>query len=185
MTDPAPPISIRTKNPGAMWGGARANKWGATADIMTGDKEGNHIAVFPTFVDGAAAQFDLWRSNYTGLTLGSAIKKWSGGNSSPPYANFLVARTAILTTDTITTQLLAGPKGIALMKAQAAWESGKIKDGYPMTDTEWQQAQAMVFKGAIPPPPDIPKAKPSNPAPTKSVWGVFFSALVSIFKRKT
>src|SRR3954469_15104249 len=70
------PVSIRTNNPGAMWGGKRANKWGATADLILHDGQSNHIAVFPTRVQGAAAQFDLWRGGYTGMTLAAAIHKW-------------------------------------------------------------------------------------------------------------
>jgi len=136
------PISIRTNNPGAMWGGKRAEKWGATADILTGDKQGNHIAVFPTKVQGAAAQFDLWRGGYAGMTLGAAIRKWSGGNSSPSYSAFLTNKTGIEMLDVVTHELLAGPKGLSLMKAQAQWEAGKP---YPMTDAEWEEAQRMVF----------------------------------------
>lgn len=174
----ADPISIRTKNPGAMWGGRRAEKWGATADILTGDSEGNHIAVFPTMVQGAAAQFDLWRAGYAGLTLGAAITRWSGGNSSPAYVAFLEQRTGLRSVDLVTVGLLSGPKGIALMKAQAAWECGWTKDGYPMTDAEWQRAQHMVFPGSNPaPPPDVPP-----PAPASS--GGFWSTLLSILRKK-
>jgi hypothetical protein len=49
-----------------MWPGARATRWGSTTYVTLKDGQGNKIAVFPTFVQGAAAQFDLWASNYTG-----------------------------------------------------------------------------------------------------------------------
>lgn len=142
--------SIRYRNPGAMWGSPRANKWGATATISLKDGTGqnNTIANFPTFVQGAAAQFDLWRAVYTGLTLEGAIKKWSGGNSSTAYMNFLNKQTGISNTTRITADLLAGAKGLKLMKAQAQWEAGKP---YPMTDPEWKKAQDMVFRGAVGP----------------------------------
>ena len=136
------PVSIRTNNPGAMWGGTRAKKWGATDDLLLHDGQRNHIAVFPTKVQGAAAQFDLWRSNYTGMTLGAAIRKWSGGNSSPDYAVFLERHAGIASLEPVTAALLGSPRGLALMKAQAHWEAGKA---YPMTDAEWTAAQAMVF----------------------------------------
>jgi len=139
------PASIRYKNPGAMWGGRRANKWGAVSDVVLKDGQANHIAVFPNFVQGAAAQFDLWRAAYTGMSLGAAIRKWSGGNSSSAYMKFLNQRTGIKSLDTITVELLAGPKGLALMKAQAQWEAGKP---YPMTDAQWEEAQRMVFTTA-------------------------------------
>ena len=63
MEDPA---SIRYNNPGAMWGGnALTRKWGETGNIALADglHQNNHIAVFPTKVHGAAAQFDLWHTS--------------------------------------------------------------------------------------------------------------------------
>jgi hypothetical protein len=183
MTEPA---SIRFNNPGAMWGGSRANKWGATADIVLHDGESNHMAVFPTKVQGAAAQFDLWKSNYTGISLATAVTKWCGGNSPSAYVKFLCERTGIHPLDQVTPYLLSGPQGLALVKAQAAWESGRIKDGYPMTDAEWQTAQSMVFHGAVPPPPDIPKPKP-EPLPHPGLGAFILSiirAIFSLFGRK-
>lgn len=138
-------VSIRTKNPGAMWGGARAQKWGATADLILKDGQKNHIAVFPTFVQGAAAQFDLWRAVYSNMTLAAAIEKWSGHNSSASYADFLKTHAGVSQSDVITSAFLASPRGLALMKAQAQWEAGQP---YPMSDAEWLAAQNMVFKGA-------------------------------------
>jgi hypothetical protein len=143
MTEP--PASIRYKNPGAMWGGtALAKKWGATANIALHDglHQNNHIADFPDCVHGAAAQFDLWRESYVHMTLRMAIRKWSGGNDSSEYMAFLNKHTGIADHDVITPQLLAGPKGLALMKAQAQWEAGRP---YPLTEAEWEQAQKMVF----------------------------------------
>ena len=139
------PASIRFRNPGAMWGGKRADKWGAVDDIVLKDGQANHIAVFPTMVQGAAAQFDLWRAGYAGLTLAAAVKKWSGGNSSAAYMKFLKEKTGLGSYDAITVALLSGPKGLALMKAQAQWEAGKP---YPMTDAQWAEAQRMVFTTA-------------------------------------
>ncbi|KQW22804.1 hypothetical protein ASC80_05545 [Afipia sp. Root123D2] len=109
------PASIRYKNPGAQWPGVRVTKWGSTSFVTLNDGQGNKIAVFPTFVQGAAAQFDLWASNYTGITLKAAIDKWSGHNS---------------------------PAGWKLLKAQSRWEAGKP---IPMSDAEWQLAQTKVF----------------------------------------
>lgn len=178
MADPA---SIRYKNPGAMWGGSRADKWGATAAQVLNDGlgQGNNIAIFPTFVQGAAAQFDLWKSNYSGMTLDAAIRKWSGGNSSPAYMTFLKSQTGIGINDVVTIALLASPTGLALMKSQARWEAGKP---YPMTDAEWQTAQHMVFPGSVPaPPPDIPKSVPVAVAPPATG---FWASLKNIFVRK-
>lgn len=72
------PVSIRYKNPGAMWGSALAIKWGAARKAVTlndGKGQGNNIAVFPTFVQGICAQLDLWRSskNYKNKRFADAI----------------------------------------------------------------------------------------------------------------
>jgi hypothetical protein len=139
------PASIRYKNPGAMWGGKHADKWGAVNDIVLKDGQANHIAVFSDVVHGAAAQFALWKAGYCDMTLAAAIKKWSGHNSSVAYMAFLGEHVGVTAQTRITPALLASPKGLALMKAQAQWEAGKP---YPMTDAEWRQAQAMVFPAA-------------------------------------
>lgn len=145
------PAAIRYKNPGAMWPGKVATKWGSTAYVTLNDGQGNKIAVFPTFVQGAAAQFDLWATKYTtGETLKQLIDRWSGHNSPAAYVNFLEARTGTSIDTVMTKQFLASPAGWKLMKAQSRWEAGKEM---PMTDAEWQQAQKMVFDGAAAPEP--------------------------------
>lgn len=136
------PASIRYKNPGAQWPGARATKWGSTSYVTLDDGQGNKIAVFPTFVQGAAAQFDLWASNYTGMTLKAAIDKWSGHNSPASYVAFLEKNTGISINTKVTKALLASPAGWKLLKAQSRWEAGQP---IPMTDAEWQLAQTKVF----------------------------------------
>lgn len=136
------PASIRYKNPGAQWPGARATKWGSTSYVTLNDGQGNRIAVFPTFVQGAAAQFDLWASNYTGMTLKAAIDKWSGHNSPASYVAFLEKNTGISINTKVTKALLASPAGWKLLKAQSRWEAGQP---IPMTDAEWQLAQTKVF----------------------------------------
>jgi hypothetical protein len=165
-----------------MWGGKHARKWGAVDDVVLRDGQANHIAVFPTAVQGAAAQFDLWRIGYAGMSLSSAIRKWSGGNSSAAYMKFLTDNTGIKSWDAVTIETLAGPKGLALMKAQAKWEAGRP---YPMSDAEWAAAQNLVFPGANPvAPPDVPKpeaiASISNTQPAH--W-TFVAWLTSFFKR--
>jgi hypothetical protein len=130
-----------------MWPGARATKWGSTAYVTLKDGQGNKIAVFPTFVQGAAAQFDLWASNYTGLTLKAAIDKWSGHNSPASYVSFLEQNTGIGINTKVTRELLASPAGWKLLKAQSRWEAGKP---IPMSDAEWQEAQGLVFGNAAP-----------------------------------
>jgi len=80
MTEPA---SIRYNNPGAMWGGTRiSKKWGETGNVGLG--RGNHAAIFPDKLHG---EFDLWKSNYCGLSLTGAVTKWSGGEGFPWRVN--------------------------------------------------------------------------------------------------
>lgn len=148
------PASIRYKNPGAMWPGPRATKWGSTHWVQLMDKQRNKIAVFDDFVHGAAAQFDLWSSNYTGMTLQAAINKWSGGNSPTEYARFLEQRTGAKITVPVTKAFLASDAGWKLLKAQSRWEAGQE---IPMSDEDWQQAQHMVFGTVAPtsPPPPL------------------------------
>lgn len=140
------PASIRSNNPGAMWGkgNAIAVKWGSTTTeaLADGLGQGNNIAHFPTKVQGAAAQFDLWHQRYCNMTLRAAITKWSGGNWSQPYANFLTQHTGLAMDTMVTPVLLSGPIGLLLMKYQAQWEAGRP---YPMTDAEWKQAQQLAF----------------------------------------
>lgn len=135
------PVSIRTKNPGAMWPGSVSRKFGSTEHEDL--RDGNKAAIFPTFTQGAAAQFYLWAHSYSGLTLQSAIYKWSGHNSSSAYADFLSKHIPGLSMgDVITNEFLAGPKGLAFMKAQSQWEAGRP---YPMSDDQWARAQVLAF----------------------------------------
>lgn len=140
MSDPA---SIRTNNPGAQWYGPSAQAYGAIGSIPL--PGGNNAAQFPDPVSGAAAQFALLGKSYANMPLSAAIDKWSGGNSSPAYAAFLAKQTGLSPDTVLTPQLLQGPRGLALAKAQAHWEAGKP---YPMSDAQWQQAQSRAFGGA-------------------------------------
>lgn len=158
------PASIRYNNPGAMWGGnALTKKWGETGNVALNDglHQNNHIAVFPDKVHGAAAQFDLWHTsqNYHNQQLYHAIRIWSGGNSWPAYVDLIGKLAPGLTATTIVNDaLLSGPQGLALVKAQAQMEAG---GPYPMTDTEWAQAQAMVFGKSAPVAAPVVETKPA------------------------
>lgn len=142
------PASIRYNNPGAMWGGnAISRKWGEVGNVALNDglHQNNHIAVFKDVVHGAAAQFDLWHTskNYHNQPLQHAIRTWSGGNSWPEYVRLISKQVPSLTASTIITdEILSGPIGLALVKAQAQMEAGRV---YPMTDAQWRQAQVLVF----------------------------------------
>ena len=149
------PASIRFKNPGAMWGGnAISKKWGESGNVALNDGMGqnNHIAVFPTYVQGICAQIDLWRSaRYKNKRFDAAIAIWSGGNWVSSYIKFVKDRVPGMTEGTIINDaFLNSPMGIAFLKAQAWHEAGKP---YPAPDADWIEAQRLVFSGKAPTSP--------------------------------
>jgi murein L,D-transpeptidase YcbB/YkuD len=150
--DRSMPAAIQFKNPGAMWPGATATKWGSTkwqylADGtgQGGGGKGNKIAIFDNWVDGIAAQMDLWRTskNYKNKRLKDAIQIWSGGNNVPSYLTYLKARVPGLTNDTVMDEAFwRGPMAIPFLKAQAQHEAGKA---IPASDEDYATAQRRVM----------------------------------------
>lgn len=182
------PASIRTKNPGAMWGrtghkpstffataagphGVETNapiplKWGSTQTIYLSDGLGqdNNIAIFPTWVQGICAQLDLWRSSdhYKNKRFADAIAIWSGGNDVESYIKLVTSRVPGMTRDTVMDDAFwRGPMAIGFLKAQASHEAGKQ---YPAPDADWIEAQGRVFGGAVPRTDSIPQVTPAKPA---------------------
>lgn len=166
------PASIRTKNPGAMWGrtgqkpetffpteagphGVETNapipkKWGSVKTIYLSDGLGqnNNIAIFPTWVQGICAQLDLWRSsaNYKNKRFADAIHTWSGGNNVPSYISYVKARVPGITENTIMDDAFwKGPMCIPFLKAQAGHEAGKT---YPAPEEDWVEAKKRVLSPA-------------------------------------
>lgn len=146
------PASIRHKNPGAMWGGAHAKKWGAInggkgTALADGTGQGNTIATFPTYVAGIAAQIALWRTaRYRNKKFKVAIVPWSGGNNVSSYIKLVAEYVPGFSGDTVIDDaFLTGPNGIAFLKAQARHEAGKE---YPAPDADWVAALALVFGNA-------------------------------------
>lgn len=207
------PASIRTKNPGAMWGrvgrkpetffatpagplGCMTNapipmKWGSTKTIYLSDGLGqdNNIAIFSTWAQGICAQLDLWRTSdkYRNKRFADAIRIWSGGNNVQSYIAYVKERVPGITEDTIMNDAFwKGPMGLGFLKAQAGHEAGRP---YPAPDADWLEAQKRVFAG-LTAVPDAPKPLPVPPAlkaPTKapvSAWASFFATLAAIFKKK-
>lgn len=147
------PASIRTKNPGAMWPGPIATKWGSRKWVYLndgtgqgGNGKGNKIAYFDTFEDGICAQLDLWRSSprYKNKMLKDALRVWSGGNHVQDYINFVIKRVPGITPETVMNDAFwRGPQGLGFLKAQAAHEAGQR---YPAADADWVNAQRRVMK---------------------------------------
>ena len=175
------PVSIRTKNPGAMWPGSVSQRFGSTGWIPCGGN--NKCAVFPTFEQGAAAQFYLWATRYSPMKLSEAIFRWSGQNSSAAYTAFLSKRVPGITLDTVITRtFLESESGLLFMKAQAQWEAGQP---YPMTDAQWRKGQVLAFGS---PPPDIEPPIQIPVPEQKTFWRELIEAIASIltqlFRRK-
>jgi len=154
MTEPA---AIRHKNPGAMWPGAIATKWGSRKWVYLndgtgqgGNGKGNKIATFDNWVDGICAQLDLWRTskNYRNKRFADAIAIWSGGNNVPAYIRYVKARIPGMDENTIMNDAFwRGPMGIKFLQVQAGHEAGKP---IPAPEADWTEAQRRVFAGKVP-----------------------------------
>ena len=128
--------SFRYNNPGAQYPSARAARFGQTGFGIIGG--GHKIARFPSPVNGAAANFDLLSSNYAGMPMGAAGKKWTGsyGFGIPGYPD-----ERILTKEMLDDPTLA----IAILKAIAGREFGH---GSNLSEEQWQQAHQMFKAGS-------------------------------------
>lgn len=144
----AEPASIRYKNPGAMWGGnAVSRRWGELGNVSLkdGTGQGNKIAVFPSHLNGIAAQLDLWRSSkyYKNKPFKEGIATWAGNNSVPSYIALVKDRVPGMTGNTIMNdEFWRSSKAIPFLKAQAFHEAGKP---YPAPDAAWVEARKLVF----------------------------------------
>jgi hypothetical protein len=123
-------------------------------------------------VNGAAANFDLLRRNYVGLTIGAAGAKWTGDNGFgiPGYDP-----NAILTAEMVDDPAQA----IAVMKAMARREAGRES---PLTDEQWRQAHAMFKAGSASAYLDS-LAGPSSSPPTERPLDLA-AAIVVAMRRK-
>ena len=156
------PASIRYFNPGAMYPGPSARKFGAVGTEIIGG--GHKIAVFPDPESGAAAQFDLLDRSYTGMTLRDAIRKWSGGNSSDTYAAFVSRATGLSPDTVLTREMIRDPMiAVPLAKAMARVEAGR---DYPIGDDAWMRAHARAFGGVAPMTTASVASAPSQAAPS-------------------
>lgn len=140
---PRQPASVRHRNPTAQYPGPSARRFGSTGHAVIGG--GHKIATFANPVMGAAAGFDLLRRRYAGMSLDAAIKKWTGSNASRGYYQGVQRATGLRGSDRITSEMVAGPVGLALVKAMARHEAGQP---FPLSDEQWSEAQRLAFKSA-------------------------------------
>lgn len=174
------PASIRYKNPGAMWPGPRATKWGSKRWVYLNDGtgqggggKGNKIAIFDTWVDGICAQLDLWRisPNYRNKRFDQAIAVWSGGNHVESYIAYVLKRIPSMGRGTIMNdEFWKGPMGLAFLKAQAGHEAGKP---IPAPEADWIEAQRRVMSGAA---PKMPASTPKKTAGSVAAGGAAATA---------
>jgi len=129
------PASIRNNNPGAMYPGESAKRFGSTHTNRIGG--GHLIAEFPDAVSGAAAQFDLLdSSHYRNMSVGAAIGKWCGHNDASHYREFL-KHSGIDLKASVGEIMQDKDKAMALAKTMARVEAGKE---YPLTKEQWGAA---------------------------------------------
>lgn len=160
------PASIRNKNPGAMYPGQAATKFGSRSYQTLVSKDGTHrIATFPTDEQGAAAQF--WLLSQPAYANGKrsiedCIKKWCGGFYVSTYLKVLESQAGVTRRSILTQKMLRDPSiAIPLARAMALQEAGR---DYPLGEDGWQKAHAMAF-GMAPAPIEAP----SVPAPVESM----------------
>lgn len=120
------PASIRNNNPGAMYPGPSARRFGSTSFETLVSRDGTHkIATFMSPVQGAAAQFDLLGRSYCGMSVRDVIAKWCGGYYTGTYLQVLARETGIQAEDELTLDMLRNPSiAVPIAKAMALQEAG-------------------------------------------------------------
>lgn len=165
------PASIRNRNPGAIYPGPSAKKFGSTSYETLRSKDGVHkIATFPSATHGGAALFHLLHEGrdpisrklrYRDRTLRQAIETWCGGYYAPTYCKVVTSHCDVGADDVLTTDLIRDPqRAIALGKAMALQEAGTP---FPMSDHDWLEAHEMAFVEAA-----APGWTPKNDVPTRN-----------------
>jgi hypothetical protein len=141
VNDRSIPASIRNNNPGAMWSGPSATKFGATS--FQNLPRGQQIATFPDPVSGAAAQFDLLNTKYAGKSVRDLVARWSGGNNVDEYARVIAQRAGLTPNTVVTSEMLRNPNiAKPFAQAMAYHEAGRQ---YPLSDAQWLEAHSRAF----------------------------------------
>lgn len=123
--------NVRYNNPAAAYPRKADEKYGVEGYGIIGG--GHKIAKFPTPVHGAAANFDLFSSNYVGMTFKDAMRKWRGRPSPVPKG--------YKSDDIIDENFLNDPdQAIDFFKKMALHESPQFKG---MSDDDWRSAWEM------------------------------------------
>lgn len=154
------PASIRNNNPGAMYPGPSARKFGGDKFETLRSKDGTHkIATFPTPTHGAAALFHLLSTGYVNMTIEKAIAKWCGGYYVSAYLKVLEQKSGVKPTDVLTLAMVRDHTiAVPIARAMAWQEAGR---DFPLSEQEWVEAHAMAFGDAT-----APSFAPGNDVPS-------------------
>lgn len=177
------PASIRNNNPGGMYPGPSARKFGSRSHEVLHSKDGEHkIATFPDGVSGAAAMFDLLASPaYTGRTLAAAIRKWCGGFRPETYLHVLQSRAGVTGDTPLTAELVRDPVfAIPLCKAMAVQEAGRE---FPLSDADWGAAHSRAFGAPADTKIETAVSVPPAPKPlpkSGTIWGSAGAAVAGV-----
>lgn len=187
------PASIRNKNPGAMYPGQAATKFGSRSYQTLVSKDGTHrIATFKTDEQGAAAQFWLLSQpkNYVNgkRTVEEIITTWCGSFYVSTYLRVLERQAGVTRKSVLTQKMLRDPKiAIPLARAMALQEAGRE---YPLDDDGWKRAHAMAFEmspapveapSAPPPASNMPSSRKEKVSRTgEGVFGTFLLIVAAI-----
>ncbi len=125
--------TIRYNNPLGAWPSDADNQFGILGYGNLKDGEGNKIGRFPSVVHGAAANLNLLRRKYKGLTMREVVDKWRGRKGTPVplglYENEVLD-------DSI---LNNKARTINLLQQMAKHESRNFE----MTESQWEAAYEM------------------------------------------
>jgi hypothetical protein len=139
-TTPSHFATVRYNNPGGMYPGRAAQMFGTTGTGIIGG--GHKIANFPTAVHGAAANMQNLRTGgYVGMTVGDAMRRWSGGSRSVPGPSGKPYPSNMR----ITLEMTRDPNFMILFMQAVA--SGEAPGRYPLSEAQWAQAFDWYRKG--------------------------------------
>ena len=136
--------NIRYNNPAAAYPRKADEKYGLIGyGVLNGGKQGQHkIGRFPTPTHGAAANLDLFASDYTGMTVYDAVRKWRGNSGRGEKT--VVPRGYEPNMKITKTFLNNKKKAVDFFKKMALHESPDFKE---MSDSDWEQAWQMWKNG--------------------------------------
>ena len=175
MTTPTVPASIRNCNPGSIYPGPSASRFGARGEQRLDSRDGRHrIATFPDAISGAAALFDnLCHARpdrtrpyyYRGQALSAAIPTWCGKINGPRYLRVIEERTGLTPDVVLDLEFLRDPERVVpLARAMALHEAGRP---FPLADAGWYRAHEMAL-AYMPEPPAKPLPAIASPSPPEA-----------------